>query len=99
MRRGILPPETYDALISLCIFFSDLYSKSLTMEDHKILERQIVLTLCRLEMLFPPSFFDIMVHLPVHLADEAINFGPVQYRWMYHIKRSVYCLFFSILNK
>jgi hypothetical protein len=26
---------------------------------------------CRLEMIFPPAFFDIMIHLPVHLADEA----------------------------
>ena len=26
---------------------------------------------CRLEMLFPPSFFDIMMHLPVHLAWQA----------------------------
>ena len=26
---------------------------------------------CRLEMIFPPAFFDIMIHLPVHLAEEA----------------------------
>jgi len=30
-----------------------------------------------LEMLFPPSFFTIMVHLMVHLVDEAKFEGPV----------------------
>jgi len=44
-------------------------------------------TLCRLEMIFPPAFFDIMVHLPVHLAEEAALGGPVCYRWMYPVER------------
>jgi len=42
---------------------------------------------CRLEMLFPPSFFDIMMHLPVHLAEEAKLGGPVCYRWMYQVEQ------------
>ncbi|KAI9072208.1 hypothetical protein K1719_045836 [Acacia pycnantha] len=29
------------------------------------------ITLCKLEMIFPPSLFDSMEHLPVHLAYEA----------------------------
>jgi hypothetical protein len=37
-------------------------------------------TLCHLEMVFPPAFFDIMMHLPVHLAEEAKLGGPVCYR-------------------
>jgi len=44
-------------------------------------------TLCRLEMIFPPTFFDIMVHLPVHLAEEASLGGPICYRWMYPVER------------
>jgi hypothetical protein len=42
-------------------------------------------TLCRLEMVFPPAFFDIMMHLPVHLAEEAKLGGLVCYRWMHPI--------------
>ena len=34
-------------------------------------------------MIFPPSFFDSMEHLPVHLPFEVKVGGPVQYRWMY----------------
>ena len=42
---------------------------------------------CRLEMLFPLSFSDIMMHLLVHLAEEAKLGGPVCYRWMYPVER------------
>ncbi|KAF5468939.1 hypothetical protein F2P56_013047 [Juglans regia] len=38
-------------------------------------------------MIFPPSFFDIMIHLAVHLPREALLAGPVQFRWMYPIER------------
>jgi hypothetical protein len=44
-------------------------------------------TICQLEMVFLPAFFDIMIHLPVHLAEEAKLGGPVCYRWMYLVER------------
>ena len=43
--------------------------------------------LCKLEKIFPPAFFDVMVHLAVHIPDEALLRGPIQYRWMYPIER------------
>ncbi|KAL4330077.1 hypothetical protein AHAS_Ahas13G0364000 [Arachis hypogaea] len=39
------------------------------------------------EMIFPSSFFTVMVHLTVHLFDEVTLGGPVHYRWMYPIER------------
>ena len=51
------------------------------------LEYEAVLILCKLEMYFPPSFFDIMVHLIVHLVREIKLCGPVYLRWMYPIER------------
>jgi len=38
-------------------------------------------------MFFPPSFFDIMIHLLVHLVREIKFCGLVYLRWMYPIKR------------
>ena len=32
--------------------------------------------LCELEIYFPPAFFDIMVHLLVHVVDDIIQLGP-----------------------
>jgi len=51
------------------------------------LKRDIPLIFCKLEKIFPPSFFDVMVHLVVHLPDEALLRGPIQYGWMYPIER------------
>ena len=53
------------------------------------LELEIPVILYNLERIFPPSFFDLMEHLPVHLPHEARIAGPVQFRWMYPFER--YC--------
>jgi hypothetical protein len=47
----------------------------------------IIEIICKLEMIFPPSFFDSMEHLPIYLPYEAKVGGPVQHRWMYPFKR------------
>jgi hypothetical protein len=51
------------------------------------LEMNIVKTICKLEMIFPPSFFDFMEHLPIFLPFEAKVGGLLQYRWMYSFER------------
>jgi len=38
-------------------------------------------------MYFPPAFFDIMVHLIVHLVREIKCCGPIYLRWMYPVER------------
>ena len=38
-------------------------------------------------MFFPLSFFDIMVHLVVHLVREVRLCGPVYLRWMYPVEQ------------
>ena len=55
----------------------------------KRLKAEIPVILCKLEKIFPPAFFDVMVHLAVHLPDEALLRGPVQYGWMYPIERQM----------
>ncbi|KAJ9542476.1 hypothetical protein OSB04_028982 [Centaurea solstitialis] len=37
--------------------------------------------------IFPPSFFTIMVHLCIHLPDQALLGGPIACRWMYSAER------------
>ncbi|KAK8949378.1 hypothetical protein KSP39_PZI006024 [Platanthera zijinensis] len=88
--RGIVRKEVYDPVVELSVFFKDLCSKVLSIEVLDKLEKNIAITLCKLERIFPPSFFTIMMHLPIHLAQEARVAGPVQYRWMYPIERYVY---------
>jgi Domain of unknown function (DUF4218)/Domain of unknown function (DUF4216) len=51
------------------------------------LQQDVIHTLCRLEMCFPPSFFDIMVHLIVHIVKEIRFLGPVFLHQMYPFER------------
>lgn len=103
--RNILPKDVSSTIIELCEFFRELCSKVSEVKNFEQLESRIALTLCKLERIFPPAFFDVMVHLPIHLASEAKVAGPVHYRWMYPIERFVnkakfmqYCLSFCFLQ-
>ena len=54
---------------------------------------------CKLEKIFPPSFFDSMEHLLIHLAYEARVWEPVQYRWMYLFERYMHSLKKKVKNR
>lgn len=85
--RELLPLHVWKPLTELSLFFKDLTSTTIRNDDMMRLEKDIPIILCKLERIFPPSFFDSMEHLPVHLAYEARIAGPVQYRWMYPFER------------
>ncbi|GAB2284035.1 hypothetical protein Dimus_039638 [Dionaea muscipula] len=85
--KELLPEHVWKPLTELSMFFHDLCSTTLNEEHMAMLERRIPEILCRLEMIFPPSFFDSMEHLPIHLPYEARVGSPVQYRWMYPFER------------
>ena len=65
-----------DTLISLCNFFDVISRKSISVKQLRRLQEEIVVILCELEMYFLPAFFDVMVHLCVHIVDDIIDLGP-----------------------
>jgi len=73
----------------LSTFFKQLCARTLKVDVLKQMKDNIVIILCKLEQIFPPAFFDIMVHVTIHLPREAELAGPVQYRWMYPIERTL----------
>jgi hypothetical protein len=85
--RGLVRKDVYEAIAELGAFFRELCSRNLRVDVVKKLKKDIPLILCKLEKIFPPAFFDVMVHLAVHLPDQALLRGPVQYGWMYPIER------------
>ena len=85
--REMLPAVVCGPLIELSQFFHYLCSPTLSVAHMQELENAIPLILCKLERFFPPSFFDSMEHLLIHLPYEAKVGGPVQYRWMYPFER------------
>ena len=85
--RGLGRPDLYRAVAELGQFFRELCSRNIRIDALERLRDKIPTILCDLEKIYPPAFFDVMVHLAVHLPDEALLRGPVQYGWMYPIER------------
>ncbi|XP_062119426.1 uncharacterized protein LOC133833422 [Humulus lupulus] len=85
--RGLLENPVRNAIIRMCFFFNALCSKVIDVSKLEVIQLEIVKTLCLFEQYFPPSFFDIMVHLAVHLVREVTLCGPVCFRWMYPFER------------
>lgn len=96
---GYVDKEISTTLFELGNFFQDLCSRILRRSELEKLEERIIHILCKLEKIFPPAFFDVMIHLAVHLPREAILGGPVQYRWMYPIERFLGALKKYVTNR
>ncbi|XP_052138879.1 uncharacterized protein LOC127757419 [Oryza glaberrima] len=80
-------PSGYCRRISKYVKLEDLKLKIIDPEDLDGLQADIVSTLCHLEMYFPLVFFDIMVHLTVHLVKQTKICGPAFMREMWPFER------------
>jgi Domain of unknown function (DUF4218) len=74
--RGIMDKHVRETLFGFCNFFDVISRKSITRKQLSRLQEEIVVILCELEIYFPPAFFDICVHLLVHIVDDIIHLGP-----------------------
>ena len=97
--RDFLEEPIWNAITEMSLFFRALCATVLDAEDMEQLEESIVVTICKLERIFPPGFFDSMEHLTIHLPREAMLGGPVQYRWMYPFERYLHKLKKTVKNK
>jgi hypothetical protein len=85
--RGIKTVQVRDAVTSLCLFFNAIEQKVIDEEELLKLERRHFETLCMLEATFPPTFFDLMIHLTAHLAREIWFLGPSYLHQMFPYER------------
>ena len=97
--RGLLPKGPRNTIMRLCSFFNRLCQRTIVVDKIVEMENEIVETLCALERWFPPSFFDIMIHLVVHIGREARLCGPVQFRWIYPFERYMMVLKGYVRNR
>ncbi|GKA20535.1 zinc finger, PHD-type containing protein [Tanacetum coccineum] len=75
-----LPTDVAKPIIELCLFFKQIFSQTL-MEDDMLKARSKVVDIMRnLELIYPPGFFYIMIHLVIHLPLEALKGGPIRPR-------------------
>ena len=87
--RRTLPERVSAVLIRVSRFFKRMYSQVIRISDMQRLQDEIAETLSLLEAIFLPSFFDIMVHLMVHLPAQAMIAGPVHFRSMWAVERYI----------
>lgn len=85
--QRILPRLITFVFLELSAVLRWLCSKKESEESFKQLKNWVILAFCQMEKMLPVSFFDITVHLLIHLVHEATIAGPIQYRWKYPIQR------------
>nr|GEU95212.1 hypothetical protein [Tanacetum cinerariifolium] len=84
-----LPDGVAKPIIELCSFFKQICSVTLMEDDMLKVQSTVVDILCNLELIYPPAFFDIMIHLIIHLPIEALEDGPIRPRWMFLFERFI----------
>ncbi|GJS58354.1 hypothetical protein Tco_0653138 [Tanacetum coccineum] len=94
-----LPDEVAKPIIELCSFFKQICSATLMEDDMLKAQSKVVDILCNLELIYPPAFFDIMIHLVIHLPLEALEGGPIRPRWMFPFERFMKKLKGYVRNK
>ncbi|GKC88285.1 hypothetical protein Tco_1148934 [Tanacetum coccineum] len=93
------PADVAKPIIELCSFFKQICSQTLMEDDMLKAQIKVVYILCNLELIYPPAFFDIMIHLVIHLPLEALKGGPIRPWWMYPFKRYMKKLKGYVQNK
>jgi hypothetical protein len=71
----------------MCHFFIAISKKVIDVRDLDELRKEIRVTICQLDMFFPPSLFDTMEHYMIHLADQIFVLGPSYMHYMYLYER------------
>jgi hypothetical protein len=92
--KAIEPEYVKMVITRLGYFFNFITQKVINEAELLALKQFIAETLCQLEMCFPPSFFDIMPHLMMHMVDQIQELGPIYLHEMWTYER-----FMSTLNR
>ena len=85
--RNLLDESVRVAIIKMNRVFQRLCAKEVRRGDKEGTMMDVVMATCILEKEFPPTFMNVMTHLPVHLVEQLFTCGPVHCRWMYPIER------------
>ena len=84
----------FETIIKLCAFLNAFSHEAIDPTSLIKLQKDVVQSMVSLEMIFPPSFFNIMTHLLVHLVKEIGILGSVFLHNMFPFER-----YFAVLKK
>ena len=74
--RGLMEQNTRLAIMRSSRLFQRLYYKTWDPLQRQNFEDDVAITMAMMDMTFPPSFFDVMSHMPYHLVEQLSMCGP-----------------------
>jgi hypothetical protein len=85
--------------MKLCSFFDAISQKVVDPMKLTKLQDDLILMMCNLKIIFPPSFFDLMPHLLTPIVHEMKYLGPVFLHQMYPFERFMTVLKIYVHNQ
>jgi hypothetical protein len=80
--RAVNHPYLKMVITRMCHFFNGVSKKVIDIVELDEVRKEMRVTMCQLEMCFPPFFLDTMEHYMIHLVDQIFVLGPT---YMYHM--------------
>jgi hypothetical protein len=87
--RAVNHPYLKMVITRMCHFFNGVSKKVIDIVELDEVRKEMRVTMCQLEMCFPPFFFDTMEHYMIHLADQIFVLGPTYMQHMYSYERQM----------
>jgi hypothetical protein len=81
--RVVNHPYLKMVITRMCHFFNAISKKVIAVVELDEIHKEMRVTMYQLEMCFPPSFFDMMEHYMIHLANQIFVLGPTNMHHMY----------------
>jgi hypothetical protein len=81
--RAVNHPYLKMVITRMCHFFNAILKKEIDIVEFDEIRKEMRVTMCQLEMCFPPSFFDTMEQYMIHLVDRIFVLGPTYMHHMY----------------
>jgi hypothetical protein len=85
--RAVNHPYLKMVITRMCHFFNAISKKVIDVVELDEIRKEMLVTMCQLEMCFPPSFFDTMEHYMIHIADQVFVLVPTYMHHMYPYER------------
>ncbi|WVZ62297.1 hypothetical protein U9M48_012061 [Paspalum notatum var. saurae] len=97
--RAINPVFVRMVVTRMVYFFNKISQKEIRKDELDSLQEFCMETMVQFEICFPPSFFDIMPHLIVHMVGQIRALGPIYLHEMWAYERFMSTLNRYVLNR
>jgi hypothetical protein len=97
--RAVNHPYLKMLITCMFYFFNAISKKVIDIVELDEIRKEVRVTMCQLEMCFPPSFFDTMEHYMIHLVDQIFVLGPMYIHYMYPYERHMVVMKGYVCNR